>query len=56
MNTQEGKANKVLNFVCQISGEAELPVRTAFELAQSLNRLFDKLEKSGESPEPPEAA
>ncbi len=54
MNTQEGKANKVLDFVCQISGEAELPIRTAFELGQSLNRFFNKLEQVNGT-EPPAA-
>lgn len=43
MNT-EAKVNDALNYICKISGEAALPVRTSFELTQALNCFFSKLE------------
>ncbi|MEM9424828.1 MAG: hypothetical protein AAF975_08595 [Spirochaetota bacterium] len=47
MNTEE-KVGQVLEFVCEMSGEPELPVRLSFELAVSLQRFFAKLEERTE--------
>ena len=44
MKTQE-KINQVLDYVCSLTGEAEMPVRTSFELAASLQRFFKALEQ-----------
>ena len=44
MNTQK-KINQVLDYVCSLTGETEMPVRTSFELAASLQRFFKALEQ-----------